>query len=183
MKVWTGTEGPDGRPGLDNGPKAIGGIKGALVDYKMTVGNGPTGAFESDQFSKGTYDMAECIAELTEKNKVISIISITDGDDSVAEVNGSDLAPKMSHVFTGGQRQATEASKVSLRAERSVEDPGEADLKGKAARIRSDLNVPLHADPRDYRRDVYRCLETYRRVLVRQRCQGVGVSPQGALQG
>ena len=43
--------------------------------------------------------MAECIAELTEKNGAVSIIG---GGDSVSAVNKSGLAPKMSHISTGG---------------------------------------------------------------------------------
>ena len=43
--------------------------------------------------------MAEYIAELTEKYGAISIIG---GGDFVTAVNKSGLAPKMSHISTGG---------------------------------------------------------------------------------
>jgi phosphoglycerate kinase len=99
FKVVPADEIPDGWLGLDNGPKATEEIKAALADCKTIIWNGPMGVFESDQFSKGTYDVAECIAELTEKNGAISIIG---GGDSVAAVNKSGLAPKMSHISTGG---------------------------------------------------------------------------------
>merc|ERR550514_695776 len=173
FKVVPADEIPDGWLGLDNGPKATEEIKAALADCKTIIWNGPMGVFESPQFSKGTYDVAECIAELTEKNGAISIIG---GGDSVSAVNKSGLAPKMSHISTGGgaslellegkvlpgvaaleekemaaaafcgQRQAPKASKTSLQAKKSVEDLGEADLKGKTVLIRCDLNVPLNAD-------------------------------------
>merc|ERR1719284_83504 len=99
LKVVPAEEIPDGWLGLDNGPKATEEIKAALADCKTIIWNGPMGVFESPQFSKGTYDVAECIAELTEKNGAISIIG---GGDSVSAVNKSGLAPKMSHISTGG---------------------------------------------------------------------------------
>merc|ERR1719324_536115 len=172
FKVVPADEIPDGWLGLDNGPKATEEIKAALADCKTIIWNGPMGVFESPQFSKGTYDVAECIAELTEKKGAISIIG---GGDSVSAVNKSGLAPKMSHISTGGgaslellegkvlpgvaalderevaaaafcgQRKAPKASRTSLQAKKSVEDLGEADLKGKTVLIRCDLNVPLNA--------------------------------------
>merc|ERR1719221_271278 len=173
FKVVPADEIPDGWLGLDNGPEATDEIKAALADCKTIIWNGPMGVFERPQFSKGTYDVAECIAELTEKNGAISIIG---GGDSVAAVNKSGLAPKMSHISTGGgaslellegkvlpgvaaldekemaaaafcgQRQPRKTSKTSLQAKKSVEDLSEADLKGKTVLIRCDLNVPLNAD-------------------------------------
>merc|ERR1719328_918527 len=99
FKVVPAEEIPDGWLGLDNGPKATEEIKAALADCKTIIWNGPMGVFESPQFSKGTYDVAECIAELTEKSGAISIIG---GGDSVSAVNKSGLALKMSHISTGG---------------------------------------------------------------------------------
>merc|ERR1712174_166199 len=63
------------------------------------IWNGPMGVFESTQFASGTYEIAECLAELTEKNGAVTIIG---GGDSVSAVNKSGLAPKMSHISTGG---------------------------------------------------------------------------------
>eukprot|EP00421_Protoceratium_reticulatum_P016996 CAMPEP_0168389898 /NCGR_PEP_ID=MMETSP0228-20121227/17198_1 /TAXON_ID=133427 /ORGANISM="Protoceratium reticulatum, Strain CCCM 535 (=CCMP 1889)" /LENGTH=171 /DNA_ID=CAMNT_0008403179 /DNA_START=24 /DNA_END=536 /DNA_ORIENTATION=+ len=119
------------------------------------------GVFESPQFSKGTYDIAECLSELTEKNGATTIIG---GGDSVAAVNKSGLAPKMSHISTGGGAslellegkvlpgvaaldEAVESVPASPpSAKMSVEDLTDADLKGKRVLIRCDLNVPLNAD-------------------------------------
>merc|ERR1719393_616813 len=169
LKVVPAEEIPDGWLGLDNGPKATEEIKAALADCKTIIWNGPMGVFESPQFSKGTYDVAECIAELTEKNGAISIIG---GGDSVSAVNKSGLAPKMSHISTGGgaslellegkvlpgvaaldeKEMAAAAPKVAAApkaapsVKKSVEDLGEAELKGKTVLIRCDLNVPLNAD-------------------------------------
>merc|ERR1719150_1033001 len=90
---------PDGWLGLDNGPEATEEIKAALADCKTIIWNGPMGVFESSQFAKGTYDIAEYLAELTEKNGATTIIG---GGDSVSAVNKSGLAAKMSHISTGG---------------------------------------------------------------------------------
>merc|ERR1711953_1270865 len=99
VKVVPAEEIPDGWLGLDNGPKATEEIKAALADCKTIIWNGPMGVFESSQFAKGTYDIAECLAELTEKNGAITIIG---GGDSVSAVNKSGLSDKMSHISTGG---------------------------------------------------------------------------------
>merc|ERR1719517_374290 len=144
---------PDGWLGLDNGPEATAEIKAALQDCKTIIWNGPMGVFESPQFAKGTYDIAECLAELTEKNGAITIIG---GGDSVSAVNKSGLAPKMSHISTGGSASlellegkvlpGVAALDEKVQAQKSVQDLSEADLKGKTVLIRCDLNVPLNAD-------------------------------------
>merc|ERR1740121_345733 len=99
FKVVSNDAIPDGWLGLDNGPEANAEIKAALGDCKTIIWNGPMGVFESPQFAKGTYEIAECLAELTEKSGATTIIG---GGDSVSAVNKSGLAPKMSHISTGG---------------------------------------------------------------------------------
>merc|ERR1719386_517675 len=99
FKVVPADEIPDEWLGLDNGPEATEEIKAALAECKTIIWNGPMGVFESPQFSKGTYDIAECLAELTEKSGAITIIG---GGDSVSAVNKSGLSEKMSHISTGG---------------------------------------------------------------------------------
>ena len=51
-----------------------------------------------DAFAKGTYGVAETLAELTPKGTV----TIIGGGDSVAAVEKAGLADKMSHISTGG---------------------------------------------------------------------------------
>jgi phosphoglycerate kinase len=158
FKVVPATAIPDGWLGLDNGPQATTEIKAALADCKTILWNGPMGVFESSQFAKGTYDIAEYLAELTEKNGATTIIG---GGDSVAAVNKSGLSDKMSHISTGGgaslellegkvlpgvaaldeagaafcgeRMTASVRSAVALAAKKSVADLSEADLKGKTA--------------------------------------------------
>merc|ERR1719245_297717 len=173
FKVVRAEDIPDGWLGLDNGPAATVCIKNALADCKTIIWNGPMGVFESPQFASGTYDIAKCLAELTEKNGAITIIG---GGDSVAAVNKSGLADKMSHISTGGGASLellegkvlpgvaaldeapkpaaaikdtvkTEAAPAKAAAapaaKMSVEDLTDMDLKGKKVLIRCDLNVPL----------------------------------------
>merc|ERR1711972_797478 len=98
FKVVSADAIPDGWLGLDNGPEATKEIKAALADCKTIIWNGPMGVFESSQFASGTYDIAKCLAELTDEGA----ITIIGGGDSVAAVNKSGLSSKMSHISTGG---------------------------------------------------------------------------------
>lgn len=92
------TEIPDGWMGLDIGPKTVELYSDAIKNAKTVVWNGPMGCFEMEKFSKGTFGVCEAVAEV----KANGGISIIGGGDSVAAVNKSGLAPKMSHVSTGG---------------------------------------------------------------------------------
>merc|ERR1719440_1473425 len=90
---------PDGWMGLDNGPESTKMINEALADCKTVIWNGPMGVFEFDAFAKGTFAVADTLAEITEKSGAITIIG---GGDSVAAVEKAGLAEKMSHISTGG---------------------------------------------------------------------------------
>ncbi len=90
-----GTEIPEGRMALDIGPKTIAAYSEAIKDAKTVVWNGPMGCFEMENFSKGTFGICQAVADS-------SAISIIGGGDSVAAVNQSGQADKMSHISTGG---------------------------------------------------------------------------------
>ena len=51
-----------------------------------------------EPFSKGTFGVAETLAELTDKG----CTTIIGGGDSVAAVEQAGLATRMSHISTGG---------------------------------------------------------------------------------
>lgn len=84
--------------GLDIGPDTLKDIQAGLADCKTVIWNGPMGVFEMDAFAKGTFGVANTLAELTGKG----CITIIGGGDSVAAVEKAGLADKMSHISTGG---------------------------------------------------------------------------------
>ena len=89
---------PDGWMGLDNGPEATKEISAALADCKTVIWNGPMGVFEFDAFAKGTFAIVDVLEEITAKGAC----TIIGGGDSVAAVEKSGKADKMSHISTGG---------------------------------------------------------------------------------
>ncbi len=90
-----GVEIPEGRMALDIGPKSVEAYAAEIAGAKTIVWNGPMGCFEMPNFSKGTFGVCEAVA-------ASDSVSIIGGGDSVAAVNQSGLADKMSHISTGG---------------------------------------------------------------------------------
>ncbi len=86
---------PEGWQGLDIGPKTIELFSGAVKSAKTVVWNGPMGVFEKPEFAKGTLAIATAMAES-------DATTIIGGGDSAAAVTQMGLAPKMSHISTGG---------------------------------------------------------------------------------
>ena len=80
---------------LDIGPETIEKYAKVLREAKTVVWNGPMGVFEIPAFAKGTYGVAQAIAD----SHAISVIG---GGDSVAAVEKAGLAKRMSHISTGG---------------------------------------------------------------------------------
>ena len=89
---------PDGWMGLDNGPEATKEIADALSTCKTVIWNGPMGVFEMDAFAKGTFAIVDALEEITSRGAC----TIIGGGDSVAAVEKSGKADKMSHISTGG---------------------------------------------------------------------------------
>lgn len=89
---------PDGWMGLDIGADSLATFKAELAPCKTVVWNGPMGVFEFDAFSKGTFGVADALAEVTDNGG----ITIIGGGDSVAAVNLAKLNDRMSHISTGG---------------------------------------------------------------------------------
>ncbi|OGF98770.1 MAG: phosphoglycerate kinase, partial [Candidatus Glassbacteria bacterium GWA2_58_10] len=71
---------------------------GALKDARTVIWNGPMGVFEIPALAKGTEEIAQKIAGITDKGAV----SIIGGGDSVAAVEKMGLAGRMTHISTGG---------------------------------------------------------------------------------
>ncbi|MFO7534816.1 MAG: phosphoglycerate kinase [Kiritimatiellia bacterium] len=90
-----GNEIPDGWMALDIGPKTTSLFGDAIRKAKMVVWNGPMGCFEMEKFAAGTKGVCQAVADS-------GAVTIIGGGDSVSAVNKSGLAPKMSHISTGG---------------------------------------------------------------------------------
>ena len=57
--------------GLDIGPDSLKTFQDALKGSKTVIWNGPMGVFEFDAFAKGTYGVAETLAELTPQVRAV----------------------------------------------------------------------------------------------------------------
>jgi phosphoglycerate kinase len=89
---------PVNKMGLDIGPETIKLFTDELLKSKTVIWNGPMGVFEMENFSKGTFTVAEALAEITEKGAV----TVVGGGDSAAAISSAELNDKVSHVSTGG---------------------------------------------------------------------------------
>jgi len=86
---------PDGWRIMDVGPKTVAAYAKVVASAGTVVWNGPMGVFEFPHFAQGTFDLAKAVAE----SKAVTIIG---GGDSVAAVQQSGLADKITHISTGG---------------------------------------------------------------------------------
>ncbi|MDF7669429.1 phosphoglycerate kinase [Lactobacillus sp. ESL0703] len=87
---------PDNMMGLDIGPKTVEKFKEILKDAKTVVWNGPMGAFEMSNFANGTLEIGKALAELKDATTIIG------GGDSTAAAKQLGIAPKITHISTGG---------------------------------------------------------------------------------
>jgi len=81
--------------GLDIGPKTIELYTNEVKKAKTIVWNGPMGVFEVKGFDKGTYALAEAIANS-------GAVSVVGGGDSASAAKKSGFGSKFGHISTGG---------------------------------------------------------------------------------
>lgn len=86
---------PDGYQGMDIGKRTIKAFIKEIKKAKTIVWNGPMGVYEFDKFKKGTNKIAKAVA----KSHAISVVG---GGDSVAAVNATGYADRITHISTGG---------------------------------------------------------------------------------
>lgn len=89
---------PSDKMGLDIGPETIKLFSNVIKESKTVVWNGPMGVFEFDNFAKGTFAIAQALAEATANGTV----TVVGGGDSAAAIAKAGLESKVSHVSTGG---------------------------------------------------------------------------------
>ncbi|HQL47736.1 MAG: Bifunctional PGK [Acidobacteria bacterium ADurb.Bin340] len=89
---------PSDRMGLDIGPETVAVFAEALRTARTVVWNGPMGVFEMDCFAAGTLALADELAEAADKGCFV----LVGGGDSVSAANKAGVAPRMSHISTGG---------------------------------------------------------------------------------
>lgn len=83
---------------LDIGPKTADAYAAILKSAKMVVWNGPMGVFEFAAFANGTNKVAIAVAAAS----AAGAITVIGGGDSVAAIEQSGLADKITHISTGG---------------------------------------------------------------------------------
>jgi phosphoglycerate kinase len=86
---------PDGWRILDIGQETIAAYTKVIASAKTVVWNGPMGVFEFPEFAKGTFGVAKAVADS-------GAVSIIGGGESVAAIQQSGLAGKITHISTGG---------------------------------------------------------------------------------
>lgn len=80
---------------LDIGPETIGLFKRIISQAKMIFWNGPMGLSEKEEFSQGSREIAQAIAQS-------SAFSVVGGGETIALLEKLDLLEKIGHVCTGG---------------------------------------------------------------------------------
>ena len=87
---------PEDLAALDIGPETARGFGDAIARARTIFWNGPMGVFESEPFAAGTLAVANAVAANTHA------LSVVGGGDSVAAVQKSGVADRISHISTGG---------------------------------------------------------------------------------
>ena len=83
---------------LDIGPKSVEKFQSIISAAKTIVWNGPMGVFEIEATAKGTYAIANALAEATAHGAT----TVIGGGDSASAIHKAGVADKVSHVSTGG---------------------------------------------------------------------------------
>jgi len=86
---------PEGWRIVDIGPDTSAAFAKVIAAAGTVVWNGPMGVFEFPRFAEGTFAVAKAVAES-------SAVSVIGGGESVAAVQQSGMADKITHISTGG---------------------------------------------------------------------------------
>jgi phosphoglycerate kinase len=96
-QVVRASEVPEGHMALDIGPESVAAFAKTFELARTVFWNGPMGLFEKAPFSKGTFGVAQALADS-------AAFTVVGGGDSAAAVHAAPghLAAKMKHISTGG---------------------------------------------------------------------------------
>ncbi len=94
-RAVTSQEMPADMMALDIGPATSLLFKAALYDAETIIWNGPMGAFENEDYAKGTTDMIETLASSHG-------LTVVGGGDTDAAIHQMELAHKFGYISTGG---------------------------------------------------------------------------------
>lgn len=100
---------------LDIGPETVKEFSKIIKDAGTVVWNGPMGVFEMPNFAVGTFEVAKAVAD----SKAVSIIG---GGDSVAAIQESGLADKVTHISTGGGASLEMLEGIALPGVAALQD-------------------------------------------------------------
>jgi phosphoglycerate kinase len=81
---------------LDIGPKSIALFEDEIAEARTVIWNGPMGVFEMPAFAHGTNRIAQAVARNRDATTIVG------GGDSVAAVQQSGVADRITHISTGG---------------------------------------------------------------------------------
>jgi len=107
---------PEGKIGVDIGPKTIEAYAAVIGQAKTVIWNGPMGIFEKPPFDKGTVALAKAVADS-------GATSVVGGGDSEKAIKAAGVTSKITHVSTGGG--------ASLEFLAGIQLPGVAALAAK----------------------------------------------------
>jgi phosphoglycerate kinase len=81
---------------LDIGPKSIALFEDEITEARTVIWNGPMGVFEMPAFAHGTNAIAHAVARNHDATTIVG------GGDSVAAIQQSGVADRITHISTGG---------------------------------------------------------------------------------
>ena len=108
---------PDGWRILDIGPKTVAAYGKVVAAAGTVVWNGPMGVFEFPKFAEGTFGVAKAVA-------ASNATSIIGGGESVAAIQQSGLAGKITHISTGGGASLEMLEGLDLPGVAALQDKG-----------------------------------------------------------
>ncbi len=89
---------PADQEGIDIGPQTTEQFCQVVREASTVLWNGPMGVFEIEVSAKGTFAIAQAMAEATGKGAT----TVVGGGDSASAIKKAGLSKKVSHVSTGG---------------------------------------------------------------------------------